>query len=351
MTRDPYKVWVSEIMLQQTQVKTVTPYYLRWMRQFPTVHRLARAPLARVLKSWEGLGYYSRARNLHRAAKRVVKKFGGRLPERAEELKKLPGIGRYTAGAIASIAFNQPEPVLDGNVKRVLARVFAMKDPVDQTKGEKKLWQVAHELIAYVQKGAGDFNQSLMELGALVCLPENPRCGVCPLTKTCLAHRQRREMDFPVKARKERPEKLRTVAAVLWKNGRVLVERQPLRGRWGGLWMFPQWTHTNGKPEKKFLQKKIDSDLGLKIGNLKQRLELKHGFTKYRVRLRVYEGDGGSAVVASPAKRDEAISGRRLLRRPRGLLAMTRWARPDRLARLAFPSPHQKIAAMVQTHA
>lgn len=340
-------------MLQQTQVNTVIPYYERWMKNFPHLGRLAAAPLSRVLKSWEGLGYYSRARNLHRTAKIIVKKWGGKFPDSRETLEMLPGIGGYTAGAIASIAFNKPEPILDGNVKRVLARVFALREPVDQTNGEKKLWVIAHELVVGVglvpargvthrapTRGAptgaglkyryGDFNQSLMELGALVCLPENPKCFACPLGKTCQAHRLKKEMEFPVRAHREKTERLKTVAVVIWKNGRVLLEKQPLRARWGGLWMFPQWVYKNGKPERDFLKEKVQQERGVEIRRLRPKAEIEHGFTKYRVRLRVYEG--------------EALS-------HNGLPAMTRWIKPEKLALLPLPRPHQKIAALIQNHA
>ena len=169
-------------MLQQTQVDTVLPYYKRWLRTFPGVRQLAVAPLARVLKLWEGLGYYARARNLHKTAKIVTRQFHGKFPAQTAELRKLPGIGRYTAGALASIAFNQPEPILDGNVKRVLSRLFALKEAVDTRTGEEKLWKTSKDLVEAVpsRRMCGDFNQALMELGALVCLPENPGCGACP---------------------------------------------------------------------------------------------------------------------------------------------------------------------------
>lgn len=172
--RDPYRIWVSEIMLQQTQVKTVIPYFNRWMKTFPTVHALAKAPLPKVLKQWEGLGYYSRARNLHKAAHIVSQELDGNIPDTLPGILKLPGIGRYTAGAILSIAYDQPVPVLDGNVKRVVSRLFLMKDNGATTASETRLWNKAESLVP--RKRPGDFNQALMELGATVCLPKN-RCA------------------------------------------------------------------------------------------------------------------------------------------------------------------------------
>ena len=341
---DPYAVWVSEIMLQQTQVKTVIPYYKRWMKNFPTLRRLAEAPLSSVLKAWEGLGYYSRARNLHQAAKIVTNRRGGRLPGSAEELRRLPGIGRYTAGAIASIAFNQAEPVLDGNVKRVLARVFGSRTPVDTPSGEKQLWKTAENLVRSLPKkipgfNPGDWNQALMELGALVCLPENPRCLVCPIEKSCRAHRLGKETEFPVKARRVKTQKLKTVAAVIWKNGRVLLEKQPLRARWGGLWVFPQWTHTNGKSETTFLAEKVKRELGITVDKFQPKMEIKHGFTKYRISLRTYEGKTRS--FAKPP------SGRRFAQDDERRSVTRQWVNPKNLFRLPCPSAHQKIAEAI----
>ena len=332
-TKNPYAIWISEIMLQQTQVNTVLPYYERWMKKFPTIQALAGASLTEVLKAWEGLGYYRRARNLHEAAKTVCKKLGGKFPGSKEELLKLPGVGRYTAGAVSSIAFGNPDPVLDGNVKRVLSRIFALKYPADTGHGEKKLWEIAEKLVKE-SKSPGDFNQALMELGALVCLPENPQCGVCPVEKSCGAHQMKKEQSFPVKTRNEKTEKLETLATVLWKNGRVLLEKRPLTMRWGGLWMFPHWIYQNGISENDFLKEKVKKELGLNIQGLKSKLEVRHGFTKYRVRLRVYEGRcrGG---VTPPCKGAETAP-------------LRSWIHPKQLSRLPLPRPHQKIAKAIQ---
>ena len=181
----PYHIWLSEIMLQQTRVETVIPYYQRFLAAFPAVTDLAAAPLDAVLKQWEGLGYYSRVRNLHRAARKVVAEYDGALPSRAEELLKLPGIGRYTAGAIASIAFDQRAPVLDGNVIRVITRLLDLPDDISQGATRAKLWRIAAEWLPV--KGAGEYNQALMELGQKVCRPKNPRCADCPLRDGCRA--------------------------------------------------------------------------------------------------------------------------------------------------------------------
>src|SRR5512145_1340768 len=182
---DPYAVWVSEIMLQQTRVETVIPYFEKWMRLFPSIETLANASEREVLNAWEGLGYYSRARNLHKAARIVAEQYNGKVPRDLEQLRKLPGIGRYTLGAIASMAFGMDVAALDGNIKRVYARIFDVTEPVDSPAGEKTLWQMADE---HLPKGhAGDYNQALMDLGSLICVPKNPRCLICPVMELCRA--------------------------------------------------------------------------------------------------------------------------------------------------------------------
>ena len=337
-TKNPYAIWISEIMLQQTQVSTVVPYYERWMKKFQTVQSLAGASLTEVFKAWEGLGYYRRARNLHETAKTVCEKFGGKFPDSKEELLKLPGIGRYTAGAVSCIAFGNPDPVLDGNVKRVLARIFALRDPVDTGRGEKKLWEIAENLVKE-SKSPGDFNQALMELGALVCLPENPQCGVCPVEKSCRAHRMKKEQNFPIKSRNEKMEKLETLATVLWKNGRVLLEKRPLAMRWGGLWMFPYWIYKNGVAENDFLKQRVKKDFGFQLQGLQPKIEIKHGFTKYRVRLRVYEAKCTGETKLNQKGSDP------------GSDPFWCWIDPKELSQLPLPRPHQKIAKAIQKNA
>jgi A/G-specific adenine glycosylase len=244
-TRDPYAIWVSEIMLQQTRVQTVIPYWERWMQRFPTVTALATAPLDDVLAAWAGLGYYSRARNLHAGAKAVTDKLGGTLPSTASELRTVPGIGPYTAGAVASIAFGQRAPLVDGNVARVLARVFAITDDIKSTAGQKALWARAGELMSALpqEHAPGDLNQGLMELGATTCSPTSPRCLVCPLAKRCEAARTGRQDELPVIAARKKQHELPLIErAALWiadKTGIVLARRSP-EGLFGGLWELPQ---------------------------------------------------------------------------------------------------------------
>ncbi len=226
-------------MLQQTQVRTALPYFARWMRTFPSIASLAKADLRRVLKAWQGLGYYSRARNLHQSAKEILKKYDGRFPENFQDIRRLKGVGRYTAGAIASIAFNQDRPIVDGNILRVLSRVFAIKKPIDVEKNKEHFWKLEEKLIP---KGrARDFNQALMELGALVCLPKNPHCPDCPIQNFCAAKKQNSVQNYPVRMRKKKSIKVQAAALILSNKTRVLIHQRPVGKIMGGLWEFPEW--------------------------------------------------------------------------------------------------------------
>jgi len=241
-TRDPYAIWVSEIMLQQTRVATVIPYWERWMAKFPTVRALAAAPLDDVLSAWAGLGYYSRARNLHAGAQSLG---SGELPRSASELRQVRGIGPYTAGAIASIAYGERTPLVDGNVARVLARVFAVTDDIKSTAGQKLLWQRAGALMTALpaEHAPGDLNQGLMELGATLCSPTSPRCLLCPLAAQCEAARTGRQDELPVVAARKKESELPILArAALWMadGDRVVLARRAPDGLFGGLWELPQ---------------------------------------------------------------------------------------------------------------
>ncbi|BCX05352.1 MAG: A/G-specific adenine glycosylase [Candidatus Roseilinea sp.] len=230
--RDPYRVWLSEVMLQQTQVATVIPYFERWLKRFPTLEALAAAPLDDVLKLWEGLGYYARARNLHAAAQIVVRDYGGQLPRTVEGLMALPGIGRYTAGAIASLAFGAPAPVLDGNVRRVLSRIFGLARP-----SEAELWALAESLLP--RRRAGAFNEALMELGATICTPRAPQCAECPLHALCQAYAGGNPEAYPSKPAKQKTPHHEVLTVVLVDGaGRALLGQRPRHGLLGGLWEF-----------------------------------------------------------------------------------------------------------------
>src|ERR1044071_5906524 len=259
---DSYAVWVSEIMLQQTRAEAVIPYFEKWMQLFPTVRALADASEQNVLNAWEGLGYYSRARNLHKAAKVVAKEFNGELPRDLNQLSQLPGIGRYTLGAIASIAFDMNVPALDGNIKRVYARIFDIAQPVDTPKGDKLLWEVAEKYLP--SKDAGDYNQALMDLGATICVPKNPRCLICPVMKLCKARANGTQNERPVKLPKKQVPHHIHAAGVISQKGRVLLARRPSEGLLGGMWEFPNG-RVQGDPLKELAEAlKMGYDLRLR---------------------------------------------------------------------------------------
>jgi A/G-specific adenine glycosylase len=246
LKRDPYRIWVSEIMLQQTQVATVIPYFKRFIAQFPNVRTLARANLDEVLHLWTGLGYYARARNLHQAAQRIVNEHRGVFPRHLETAVELPGIGPSTAGAILSLAFEQRHPILDGNVKRVLARYHAVGTPINLRETEERLWQLAEKYTP--RKRVADYTQAIMDLGATVCTRTKPQCALCPLRKTCHAFQLGSPQDFPVRVVKQKtPVKATRMLMIRDTRGRVLLQRRPPAGLWGGLWGFPECTNGNAR--------------------------------------------------------------------------------------------------------
>ena len=284
LCRDAYVIWISEIMLQQTRVETVIPYFEKWMRLFPSVQALASAPEQDVLHAWEGLGYYSRARNLHKAARIVTNDLGGKLPQTVDDLIRLPGIGRYTAGAIASIAFGEDEPALDGNLKRVYARLFDVMELVDMPRGEKLLWEFARENLP---KGrAGDFNQALMDLGATICIPKTPRCLICPLMDMCKARQNGTQSLRPVKKpRKSTPQYVH-VAGVVVKRGRVLLAQRPSQGLLGGMWEFPNG-RVDGDPAKG-LAKALRAGYSLKVRRKESLGIVQHAYTHFKVTVHAF---------------------------------------------------------------
>jgi A/G-specific adenine glycosylase len=274
---DPYAVWVSEIMLQQTRVETVIPYYERWLALFPSVSALAEAPEQSVLSAWEGLGYYSRARNLHKAAKMVVSEFGGQIPRDVMQLRRLPGIGRYTAAAIASIAFNQDIATLDGNLRRVFARVFDVSAPADSPLGEGILWALAESQLP---KGrAGDYSQALMDLGATICLPKNPLCLLCPLNELCQARALGIQEQRPVlKPKAAVPHKLKA-AAVIVQDGLALLCQRPANGLLGSLWEFPSAEVDTDQAAA--LVTAIETGYRLRVNPLARLGEFQHAYTHF----------------------------------------------------------------------
>ena len=284
-SRDPYVIWISEIMLQQTQVKTVIPYYQAWLQQFPTVYHLAQADLQTVLKAWEGLGYYSRARNLHKTAQILVNQYQGHFPQAFEAVVRLPGIGRTTAGGILSAAFNQPVAILDGNVKRVLARLMALTVPPQEALDE--LWELSTALLDPVH--SRDFNQALMDLGATVCRRSRPDCGECPWQTHCQAYNQgiqnqlpKRKMSAPL------PHKQIGVAVIRNDQGQILIDRRPESGLLGGLWEFPGGKIEADETVEDCIQREILEEIGIHITVGERLITVNHAYTHFRVTLYVH---------------------------------------------------------------
>lgn len=282
----PYAVWVSEIMLQQTRVETVIPYYLRWMQRFADPLSLANATEEEVLRYWEGLGYYARARNLYCAARLLQEQFQGTLPQDIKALRKLPGIGDYTAAAIASIAFGQDEPTLDGNIRRVLARLTAHRTPLRTPQSDRELLQFAR---LHLPPGkAGAYNQALMDLGAMICTARQPRCDICPLSAHCKAFQSRLQSEIPLnKAKNILPHYLVT-AAVIAQNGRFLIAQRPRKGLLGGMWEFPGGKCQEGETLESCLKREIQEELALEIEVGPSFGVYRHAYTHYRVTLHAF---------------------------------------------------------------
>ncbi len=288
-TGDPYAIWVSETLLQPTRVDSVIPYYERVLARFPDIDALASADADDVLGLWAGLGYYSRARNLQKAARVVRDQLGGALPDSAEALRKLPGIGRYTAGAVASIAFDQPEPIVDGNVARVLARLHGIREDLKTPGAQRRLWDEAAALARGPHPG--DLNQALMELGATVCTPKSPRCPACPLGRRCSARRAGDPESLPVKTRPPPPRRVAAVAGWVVRRGRALAVRRPPRGLLGGLWELPGGALARGEDPETALLRALTERVGLDVARAQRLGAIEHAFTHRRLQLHVFRCD------------------------------------------------------------
>jgi len=357
-TLDPYAIWVSEIMLQQTQVKTVIPYWQRWLRQLPTIRALADAEPDQVLKLWEGLGYYTRARHLHAAARQLVQEHSGEFPTQFDDILRLPGIGLYTAGAIASIAFNQPRPILDGNVIRVLTRLYGVQESPRERATTARLWEFALALVTAAgaaepvrrarspaANGAVDprggaatglkfagacsqLNQALMELGAMLCTPRQPECKRCPLRRCCTAHATGQVDSLPNLARRAPTTARRFIAFVLEDRGRWLVRRRPAGCVNGGLWEFPNVEVTGPEPPQEGLSRLAARVAGGNVRRLQPLLTVRHSITRYRIQLEAFRGLGrasGPAAATEPAN------------------SQLCWLPLAKLEQLAFAGAHRKV--------
>jgi len=328
-TKDPYAIWVSEIMLQQTRVPAVVPYYERFLNQFPTVERLAHAHLDTVLKLWEGLGYYSRARNLHAAAKKIVTEFHGHLPATREELLTLPGIGRYTAGAIASIAFGRREPLVDGNVTRVLCRIFRIEGSPKDVATQKRIWSIAEKLVP--EGHAGQFNQALMELGSEVCLPRRPRCDDCPVNPSCGARLHHEQDSLPTRVPKKQLPFYTVAVGVIYRNGRILIDKRKPEGLLGGLWEFPGGKKRRGESLETALRREVREELALTVRVGRPLAVVDHTYSHFRVRIHAFECTYVSGTPRCIACAD------------------FKWVRPGDLGRSAFPAANKRIIEILRS--
>jgi A/G-specific adenine glycosylase len=316
-------------MLQQTQVATVIPYYERFLARFPTVHALADAQLDDVLKAWEGAGYYARARNLHVAAQQIVAQFDGKIPSTVDELLTLPGIGRYTAGAIASIAFNRDAPVLDGNVIRVLCRYFNIKDDPKNSKTQRKLWNLAEELLP--RGHAGDFNQAMMELGATVCAARKPQCGICPLKRTCATRHVGNQDKLPAKRKKKALPHHQVAVGVIWKRGKLLIAQRRADALLGGLWEFPGGHQEQGESLARCAAREIREELGIKVKVGDEFATVDHAYSHFSITLHAFRCNWTSG-------------------RPRALgCAKWKWVSRRELAQFAFPKANRTVIERLET--
>lgn len=324
---DPYRIWVSEVMLQQTQVKTAVPYFLAFVDRFPTLEHLARADLDQVLKSWEGLGYYARARNLHKAAQQVVRQMDGRIPDRFSDFKALPGVGDYIASAVMSMAFNQVHAVVDANVKRILARLLCLDIPVNQSSFHTRFKSLADTLVDRTDPGG--FNQALMELGALVCKPAVPDCPGCPLAHLCLALAGSSVSVFPLRLKPKKIPCHRISTGIVIKEGSILVTRRKLDGLLGGLWEFPGGKRKNKESAENACIREIKEETGLDVRIVSFLTHVKHAYTHFKIEMDVFYCDliSGNVVLDGPIDHQ--------------------WIAPENIHRLAFPTANRKFIPMI----
>ncbi len=330
LDRDPYRIWVSEIMLQQTRVEAVIPYYQKFLRRFPDIAALAAAPEEEVLAYWQGLGYYSRARNLQQGVREVMARYDGQVPDTAQAVRGLPGIGAYTAGAILSIAHNKPEPAVDGNVLRVISRLYRIEDSVDQARTKNKIETLVRQMMEQTAR-YGDFTQALMELGALVCVPRSPRCDACPWQVDCLATRHQVQAELPKKKINEAPRAVQVYTGILITNGRVLAVKRPASGLLAGMWQFPAVEFLASEVAASEWQAALleqFSQLGQAIQVHAEWRQLNHVFSHREWKLRAFHCQSTSLDFAD---------------RP-----AARWLAKPEIKTLNWAGPYRKLAAGLQ---
>lgn len=325
-TRDPYAIWVSEIMLQQTRVATVLPYYDAFLRRFPSVRELAEAPEEEVLRLWAGLGYYSRARNLHAAARQIRGEHAGQFPDTWQQVRALPGIGDYTAGAILSIAFGRPVPCIDGNAERVLCRLFGIEGAPKRNPAKSRIHEVATALVTC--DTPGDVNQAFMEMGATLCTPRSPGCEACPVSTWCRARAEGRQAQLPQLPPREKTVRVRSAAAVIRSAEGVLLAQRPAEGVWARLWEFPQVEVSQGR-SRVALAAHLQESLGLEVRVGRRVLQITHAIMNRTITLEVFE-----ATAEGTGLRVQDY-------------AQARWVPAEDFGDYAFSAPHRRIADWV----
>jgi A/G-specific adenine glycosylase len=329
-TPRPYYVWLSEVMLQQTQVETVIPYFQRFIKAFPDVRALAAAEQQTVLKLWEGLGYYARARHLHKAAQVIVDQYDGKLPQHVDDLRQLPGFGPYIAAAVSSIAFGQPVPVVDGNVLRVCSRFWGIETDIRHPRARTELQARLLPCVSTVPPGA--FNQALMELGALICRLQSPRCSVCPLAEDCVAYAQHRTTELPVRSKRKPAPHAHIAVGIIWKDGNVLIARRRQEQMLGGLWVFPGGKQRSGESLAETVYREAAEATGLQVRVDYPYCQVQHTYTHLHITLTAFHCTwmGGDAT---PLTSDEL-----------------RWVGLQELNAYPFPKVNLKVLEAVRQH-
>ena len=327
-SKDPYHIWISEVMLQQTQVKTVIPYYLKFTDRFPTPGDLARSDLGEVLKMWEGLGYYARARNLHKAAIIVSKELNGIIPDAYDRFRALPGVGEYIGAAVLSIAFGKPFAVVDGNVKRVLARVYGIPYPVNKTRSHKFFKPVADSLL--YKNDPGQFNQAMMELGALMCTPGKPMCRTCPVSKVCTAFLSDQVDNYPRRMKTRKVPTYHIAAGIVRKKGKVLITRRKLDGLLGGLWEFPGGKLEKNEDAMSACIRELKEETGIRAEIDSHLTTIDHAYTHFKIRMDIFYC--------------RHISGRVQLNGPIDF----KWIRLKDMDQFAFPKANLKFIPLIK---
>ncbi len=323
-----YEVWLSEVMLQQTQVQTVLRYYSRFLNRFPSLESVAEATEEDVLKIWEGLGYYSRVRNFHRAARMVVEKFHGQIPAQYDQFRALPGVGDYIASAVLSIGLNQPLAVVDGNVKRVIARLFLLTSPIKERETLRQIRAKAELLLD--RREPGNFNQAMMELGATVCVPRRPDCQHCPVANFCRARREEMASRIPVRSPRKSIPEYEIAVGVVVKKGKLLITRRKSQGLLGGLWEFPGGKIRSGESPEKACVREIQEEVNLRVRPFHLLTTVKHTYSHFKIRLTVYVCiyQNGRVRLNGPVD--------------------FRWVSPGTLGRFAFPGANHKFIPLLK---